>query len=567
LKIGKAPFGDRYCLLTVPNLDSETREILDTLPGYKRWIGRELLFQPTSASLSRINKFFPDAVWEEEVQHHLDHYIETLKSAEETRKLKEIELPANDDFAFKTKPFDHQKKSFYISRDKKVFGLLMEQGTGKTKVCIDNATYLYGKGEITALIIIAPNGVHRNWLREIETHLPDWCEYKSVYYRAGMNKKEVEKFEEVLAAKDCLKIFTFNVEAFTSPKAVNWMERAILSNQTMLVVDESTRIKTPGAKRTKMIIKFGKNAKYRRILTGTPITKNAADVYSQFKFLDSQILGYDSFYSFRNRYCVMGGFEQRQIIAYRNLDELTRNIEGHSFRVLKKDCLDLPPKIYQRHFVDMSERQRKLYTTMKKGFIAELQGNVIEAPEAITRLLRLQQILCGWFPTENERVQPIDEKNPRIEALKDILEGINTKAIIWARFRADIRAIERLLGDLAVSYHGGVDSDARELAIERFQNDPDIKYFIGTPQAGGTGLTLTAAEYAIYYSNSFDLEQRLQSEDRCHRIGTKNNVTYIDIECQKSIDSKIIKALRDKKNIADVITKDPISIFLEEEEA
>ncbi len=566
MKIGKAPFGDRYCLLTIPELDSETKEILDTLPGYKRWIGKELLFQPTSASLNRIHKFFPDAQWEEEVQHHLDHYIETLKSAEETRKLKEIDLPSNDDFAFKTKPFEHQRKAFYMSRDQKVFALLMEQGTGKTKVCIDNATFLYAKGEITALIIVAPNGVHRNWVREIETHLPDWCEYKAVYYKAGMNKKEVEKFEEVLAAKDCLKIFTFNVEAFTSPKACNFMERSILSNQVMLVVDESTRIKTPGAKRTKLIIKFGKQAKYKRILTGTPITKNAADVYAQFKFLDPQILGYDSFYSFRSRYCVMGGFENRQIIAYRNLEELTRNIEGHSFRVLKKDCLDLPPKIYQRHFVDMSERQKKLYTTMKKGFIAELQGNVIEAPEAITRILRLQQILCGWFPTENERVQPIDEKNPRIEALKDILDGINTKVIIWARFRADISAIERLLGDLAVSYHGGVDSDAREVAIDRFQNDPDIKYFIGTPQAGGTGLTLTAAEYAIYYSNSFDLEQRLQSEDRCHRIGTKNNVTYIDIECQKSIDSKIIKALRNKKNIADIITKDPISIFLEEED-
>jgi len=178
----------------------------------------------------------------------------------------------------------------------------------------------------------------------------------------------------------------------------------------------------------------------------------------------------------------------------------------------------------------------------------------------------MQQILCGWFPTENERVQPIDEKNPRIEALKDILEGIESKVIIWARFRADIRAIERLLGDLAVSYHGDVDSDARELAIDRFQKDPAIRYFIGTPQAGGTGLTLTAAEYAIYYSNSFNLEERLQSEDRCHRIGTKNNVTYIDIECQKSIDSKIIKALRDKKNIADIITKDPISIFLEEQD-
>ena len=567
MKIGKAPFGDRYCLLTVPNLDTNKMEILNTLPSYKRWIGRDLLFQPTSASLGRLHKFFPDIKWDEDVQHHLDNYIKTLRTAEEIRKKKENLTPEKDDFIFKTEPFEHQRKTFYLSRDQKVFALLMEQGTGKTKVVIDNSAYLYSKGEISALVVIAPNGVHRNWIREVDTHLPDWCEHQITYYRSGMNKKEIEAFESVRSSKDCLKIFTFNVEAFTSPKAVHWMEKILLSNDVMLVVDESTRIKTPGAKRTKLITKFGKQVKYKRILTGTPITKNAADVYAQFKFLDTQILGYDSFYSFRNQYCVMGGFEQRQIIAYKNLDELSRNVEGHSFRVLKKDCLDLPPKIYQRHFVEMSERQKKMYNTMKKGFIAELEGNVIEAPEAITRLLRLQQILCGWFPTENERVQPIDEKNPRIEALEDVLEGIESKVIIWARFRADIRAIERLLGDLAVSYHGGVDSDARELAIERFQKDPAIRYFIGTPQAGGTGLTLTAAEYAIYYSNSFDLEQRLQSEDRCHRIGTKNNVTYIDIECQKSIDSKIIKALRDKKNIADIITKDPISIFLEEEEA
>ena len=564
MKITKAPFGDRYCLLTVPNLDTNKMEILNTLPSYKRWIGRDLLFQPTSASLGRLHKFFPDIEWDDEVVHHLDHYIETLKTAEEIRNKKE-NTPETDDFIFKTEPFEHQRKTFYLSRDQKVFALLMEQGTGKTKVVIDNSAYLYSKGEIQSLVVIAPNGVHRNWIREVETHLPDWCKYEITYYRSGMNKKETESFESVLHSKDCLKIFTFNVEAFTSPKAVHWMERILLSNEVMLVVDESTRIKTPSAKRTKLITKFGKNAKYRRILTGTPITKNAADVYAQFKFLDPQILGYDSFYSFRNQYCVMGGFEQRQIIAYKNLDELSRNVEGHSFRVLKKDCLDLPPKIYQRHFVEMSERQKKMYNTMKKGFIAELEGNVIEAPEAITRLLRLQQILCGWFPTENERVQPIDEKNPRIEALKDILDGIESKVIIWARFRADIRAIERLLGDLAVSYHGDVDSDARELAIDRFQKG-DAKYFIGTPQAGGTGLTLTAAEYAIYYSNSFNLEERLQSEDRCHRIGTKNNVTYIDIECQKSIDSKIIKALRDKKNIADIITKDPISIFLEEQD-
>ena len=333
----------------------------------------------------------------------------------------------------------------------------------------------------------------------------------------------------------------------------------------MLVVDESSRIKRPGAKRTKIITKFGKQADFKRIMTGTPVTKGAEDVYSQFKFLDPQILGYDSFYSFKAQYCIMGGFENRQVVSYQNIDELTRNIDGHSFRVLKKDCLDLPSKIYQRHYVEMTPEQSKLYQNMKKSFVAELDGETIDAPEAITRLLRLQQILCGWFPSD-EGIQPINDKNPRIEALKEILSNIDSKVIIWARFKADLRAIERALGELAVSYHGDVTTDARELAVDRFQNDPKIKYFIGQPQSGGIGLTLTAAEYAIYYSNSFDLEQRMQSEDRCHRIGTKNNVTYIDIEARGSVDTKIIKALRNKKNIADIITKDPISLFISEEE-
>ena len=196
--------------------------------------------------------------------------------------------------------------------------------------------------------------------------------------------------------------------------------------------------------------------------------------------------------------------------------------------------------------------------------MAELNGEVINAPETITRMLRMQQILCGWFPAETNAV-PIDPKNPRIEALKEILASISSKAIIWARFKADIRAIEAVLGDEAVSYYGDVKSDDRTKAVDLFQNDPKIKFFIGQPQSGGIGLTLTAAEYAIYYSNSFDLESRLQSEDRCHRIGTKTNVTYIDIETPKTIDTQIIKALRNKKNLADIVTRDPMSIFMEEE--
>ena len=563
VKITKAEFG-KYCVIKC-KLDGDTFEKLSSLPGFKRWIGRDLLFDPTGANIERLHKFFPDAEWDESAMPALDKYISNLKAMEENLKMKEAELPTNDDYDFKTKPFDHQRKAFYMSRDKKSFALLMEQGTGKTKVIIDNAAYLYGKGEITALVVIAPNGVHRNWLREVQIHMPDWCPRNSFYYSSGMNKKRIAEYDETFSSENSLKIFTFNVEAFTSPKAIYYMQKVLVANKVMLVVDESSRIKRPGAKRTKIITKFGKQADFKRIMTGTPVTKGAEDVYSQFKFLDPQILGYDSFYSFKAQYCIMGGFENRQVVSYQNIDELTRNIEGHSFRVLKKDCLDLPDKIYQRHYVEMTPKQKKLYQNMKKSFVAELEGETIEAPEAITRLLRLQQILCGWFPSD-EGISKIDEQNPRIEALKDILSDIDSKVIIWARFKADLKAIERALGELAVSYHGDVATDARELAVDRFQNDPKIKYFIGQPQSGGIGLTLTAADYAIYYSNSFDLEQRMQSEDRCHRIGTKNNVTYIDIETRGSVDTKIIKALRSKKNIADIITKDPISIFMSEEE-
>jgi len=563
MRITKAPFG-KYCIATVP-LGGGNFDKLTSLPGYKKWIGRSLMFDPTGANIERINKYWPDAIWDEDVSHILDEYIKNLKEAEEILRMKKEDLPENDDFNFKTKPFEHQRKAFYMSRGKRSFALLMEQGTGKTKVIIDNAAYLYGQGEITALIVIAPNGVHRNWVNsEIPIHMPDWCVHKSVFYTAGMNKKRTEEYNEVVGSSDCLKIFSFNVEAFTSIKAIEFMQKALLSNKVMLVVDESSRIKRPGAKRTKIITKFGKQAEYLRIMTGTPVTKGPEDVYSQFKFLDHKILGYDSFYSFRARYCTMGGFENRQIISYQNINELTRNIEGHSFRVLKKDCLDLPDKIYQRHYVEMSAKQSKIYKTMKESFVAELEGAVIDAPEAITRLLRLQQITCGWFPTENG-VEPIESKNLRLEALKEILGDINSKVIIWARFRADLKAIEAALGDLAVSYHGDVTNDDREAAVYRFQNDDTIKYFIGQPQSGGIGLTLTAADYVVYYSNSFDLEIRMQSEDRCHRIGTKNNVTYIDIEARKTIDSKIIKALREKKNLADIITKDPMSLFLMED--
>ena len=554
-----------YCLVKVP-LDSSTVHKLSSLPGFKKWVGRDLLFSPTGANIERIHKWWPNANWDESTSEILNNYINKLKEAELTRQTKHNPNPEKDDFMFKTRPFEHQRRAFYMSRDKESFALLMEQGTGKTKIIIDNAAYLYGKSKISALIIIAPNGVHRNWIDiEIPKHIPDWCHYESAYYYAGMNKKDCKIFEEVMSAQDKLRIFTFNVEAFVSKTAIQFMLSILLTNTSMLVVDESSRIKHPGTKRTRIITKFGRQTKYRRILTGTPVTKGPEDVYSQFKFLDPYILGYDSFYSFRARYCIMGGYENKQVVSYQYVDELTKRIEGHSFRVLKRDCLDLPDKIYQRHPVELSKNQRKLYDQMRKEFVAEMEGEYIDAPLALTRLLRLQQIVCGWFPGD-DGVKAIDEKNPRLQALLDVLSDIDSKVIIWARFKADLKALEGALKPLSVSYHGEVPNDERAAAVKRFQEDPEIKYFIGQPQSGGFGLTLTAADFAIYYSNSFDLETRLQSEDRCHRIGTKNNVTYIDLEAPRTVDSKIIKALRDKKNLADVVTRDPVSLFLDNED-
>ena len=228
MHIEKAEFG-KYCVAKV-KLDSTSIEKLSSLPGYKKWVGRDLLFDPTSANISRIQKYWPDATWSDEAKPILEKYVDLLIEAENTRSAKVEVLPTNDDFKFKTKPFDHQRKAFYMSRDKEAFGLLMEQGTGKTKVIIDNAAYLYANNKINALVVIAPNGVHRNWLsKELPVHMPDWCPYESIYYKSGQNtiKKHREKFDAVIGAENCLKVFSFNVEAFVSNVAVFYMMKIL----------------------------------------------------------------------------------------------------------------------------------------------------------------------------------------------------------------------------------------------------------------------------------------------------------------------------------------------------
>ncbi len=494
---------------------------------------------------------------------------------------------------FKTTPYSHQLESYNLSKDKKAFALLMEQGTGKTKVALDKTAYLYGQGLINGLLVFAPNGVHRNWvINEIPAHLPDYCNATSAWYASSMTKAEAIAFEKLFEPGHNLRVLTMNYEALTSDKGRKAAERFLRTFKVHVVADESHKIKNPGAQRTKHILKLRKLAAYATISTGTPVTQSPLDTFTQFMFLDEHILPTTSYYVFKARYAVLlddsspvlrhikqrtSGRGNPQIVAtdregrplYKNLDELQRLIQPYSFRCLKADCLDLPDKVYSRRYFELTPEQKSLYKQIKDDLRIEFGNGQFEAMSKLTAVLRLQQIASGILPLPDGEL-PIFEtpdKNPRIKALLDIAEECAGKMIVWARFRMDIasivKALEAAYPNSVVEYHGGVDHDSRAKAVKSFQDDPEVRFFVGTQQAGGTGLTLTAASTVVYYSNDFSLENRLQSEDRAHRIGQKNTVTYYDLEAVNTVDRRIVNALRMKKDVASAITNDPLTDWIE----
>ena len=462
-------------------------------------------------------------------------------------------------YKFKTKPYKHQIESLERSFDKKNFAYFMEMGTGKSKVLIDNIAMLYDKGYIDGALIVAPKGVYKNWLTwEVPTHLPDHIQKEVVLWNTSTSEKNIKELSKVFKPEIKLHILLMNVEAFSTKRGLEFAYKFVNSHKTLMAVDESTTIKNPKAIRTKSIVQVGKNAKYKRILTGSPITKSPLDLYMQCYFLDSDLLGFDSYYAFRSRYAQMvsrnfGGRQVQIIGSYRRLDELSQKVEPFSHRVLKEDCLDLPPKVYTKRMVELTPEQTKMYVTMKKLALAEMNGKVSTAPHVLTQIMRLHQITCGHFKSDDGTIQEV--KSNRINELLSVLDEIEGKAIIWANYIYDVekivKAIQEEYGeDSVVGYYGKTTSDERSKNIELFQNNDKVRFFVGNPQTGGYGITLTAANNVIYYSNGYDLEKRLQSEDRAHRIGQKKSVTYIDFITEKTVDEKIVKALRKKINIA-----------------
>tara|TARA_R110000772_G_scaffold22094_2_gene60046 strand:- start:10556 stop:12037 length:1482 start_codon:yes stop_codon:yes gene_type:complete len=478
-------------------------------------------------------------------------------------------------YNYETTPYDHQRVALEDSWSAEYYALFMEMGTGKTKVAIDTMAVLYEAGKLNSVLIIAPKGVYDNWVKgEIPIHLPTRIPRKVCRWTPSKTKRFEEELTDFIVDREpSLKIFVMNVEAFSSPRGTEAATAFLYQNPAnMVIVDESTTIKNRKAARTKNIMALQKRSKYRRILTGSPITKSPMDLFSQCAFLADKSLGFNSYYAFQSRYAniqqrTMGHRSFQQITGYRRLDELAEKLDTFSNRVLKIDCLDLPAKVYIRRDVELTPEQDRLYRQMKKLALAKLEsGELATTASVLTQIMRLQQICCGHLMPDEGEIQLV--KSNRLNELLEVADELQGKAIIWATYTHDIQQIattlrDRFGPDSVATYYGDTPQDERQEIVNDFQ-DPDnpLRFFVGQPKTGGYGITLTAANTVIYFSNSYDLEIRLQSEDRAHRIGQTNKVTYIDLVSPGTIDEKILQALRDKVDIAGQVLREDTKSWL-----
>lgn len=479
------------------------------------------------------------------------------------------------EYQFKRQPHAKQLEAFNLSKNMRSYALLMRMGTGKSKVVIDTTCYNYNLGRINALVILAPKGIHTKWVKEdLPNDIPDYIDYTAMVWRSG-DKKAIAACETLFNPGTHLRILAMNIEAlqFDNSPAEKFLARFLNATDAVLAVDESDTIKNPDAKRTKRVLKYGDKASFKRILSGTPVNNSPFDLYSQFTFINPEIFG-QSFYAFKHTYAeilpdthpTIRAIKARgvrftpAIVAttkegkpiWKNLDKLKELIAPYSFTCTLEECHDLPPKIYETIYYDLETKQRKIYDQLAEKAKAELEDDTVTVTHKLTLLMRLQQALSGFLPGDTEELItlfPKIEDNPRIDALKTILEtiGENEQVIIWCRFREEIRQIASLLGDECVTYYG--ETKDRETNMELFVSGKR-RILVANTATGGVGLNLVNAHYMIYYSNDFSYRNRDQSESRQYRIGQTKNVVIYDIVAENTIDEKITTALRDKKDLA-----------------
>lgn len=549
------------------------RVILKAGPAKGRMVGRRYKFDLSqfSATYARLN--FPNAEFSND--------FPTTVGAKGTSR--------RGVFKYATEPYEHQELLFKQTRALEYFGFFWEMGLGKTKEALDTAAWLYHEGLIDSLLVITYNGVHLNWTEsEVPKHLHENCEHLALAWNSGRYSDGTKYYLaqlDTLSSHKGLQVLSMNIEAFARDKAFNYAMAWLKSRNCMVVIDESHAIKDPRAKRTKKILKLRPFAKYRRVMTGTPTGGNPLDVYTQMAFLTPEILGFKSFYVFQSRYAVMaplgnvtsrGGRQVKIVVGYRDVEELQGLLTPHSDRRTKLECLDLPPKISRRHPFVLNDEQRRIYTQLVEDTVAEFAGERIAPGMAMTRLMRLHQITCGFIVTDDAAARGEDEiqgvpisdgPHPRLVALMQDLEKVQGKAIVWSTYRYSMREIYNAVIEVygegsAVGYSGATPIGTRPGVVKRFQEDPNTRFFIGQPKAGGYGITLTAANDVLYYSNGYSLIVRLQSEDRPHRIGQEFPVTYTDLEAVNTVDGAIIETLKQNLDVAAQITGDKLVEWL-----
>lgn len=428
-------------------------------------------------------------------------------------------------------------------------GFAADMGTGKTVMALTDwvAKVNDPAASIDTLLVVAPNGVHRGW---VEIHAPKHLRGDPVGLSFSTSGKL--NLPDPADQRPLVHVITYDILSRRDQKREAELFRWMRARKgVQLVLDESHRIKTPSANRTRVCWLLGQHAKRVLIMSGTPTTQGLEDWYGQLRALGPHYLPAPTFTAFKSRFCVMGGFEGRQIIGYRNVEEFHNFIAPFIYQVRKEDCLDLPPKVYEERLVELSPEQRRIYNDLKSRFMAELpSGDTLITESAIVRLLRMQQVICGHVPNEDGTWAALP--CPRLTSTIDLIENTYHPIIVWCRFRADVAQLEKALPRKQVAlYYGDVSNDDRAKAVAEFQ-DGTKRIFLGTAASGGTGITLTAGRTMIFYSNTFNSAERWQAEDRAHRIGQKNTVTYIDMVAPGTVDRAILSALKRKKNMRDL---------------
>lgn len=426
----------------------------------------------------------------------------------------------------KTKPFPFQLEIIEKSKDRPYYGLFLEQGTGKTKIAIDTFNYLLLSGQIDAVAIVCPKSLIYNWKNnEIPIHSKIPVGTFPLYISNYENLKGLEEFLD--------------------------------DHRAILILDEASKIKNPRSQRTKKLLKLASKASFKRLLTGTPVTQGVQDVYSLIEFLNPKT--FKNYHQFAYRYLQMirmtvGHRSFNRIVGHKNIEELHQILDEFCSRVLKSEVLDLPEKIYKKVSVPLSAEQEKHYRKLYQDLIVTTEDGILTTPEVVTKMLRLQQIVGGFLPYDDGTVTELN--CPRMDTTMELISD-QKKVVIWCRFLAEVKKLEGKIKaeygeDSVVTFIGEKTSDERGEAVEKFRKGP-AWVFIGNQQTGGMGLTLVESSKVIYYSNDFSLENRLQSEDRVHRIGQKDQVLYIDLEAPRTIDSHILKALENKLSVSELV--------------